>query len=153
MSRPNTRGKNPLSLAVTRMREVHGPSMEAFAKRLRVALNTVSRWENSRPPSGKSLEMLYRFAKKHGPATSTDMLLRAITREKSEEFRRYRAAEILDAANLQDVRILLRKLWNFEEAKGNVDPLHEPERREYLLKFSDRLCLGGRKEFLGEVES
>ena len=78
---------------------------------------------------------------------SADTLLRAVTREKSEEYRRYRTAEILDAGNVQDLCILLRKWWNFEQLHGNVD---DQQRRKYFLMMADRLCLGGRKEFLGE---
>jgi hypothetical protein len=126
--------------------------MESFAVRMRVALNTVSRWENSAPPRGKALEKLYRFAKRHGPATSEDTLLRAITGEKSEEYRRYRMAEILHPGNVQDLRMVLLHLWQHEEAQGQLHPVFDQQRREYLLKMADYLCMGGRKEFLGEVE-
>jgi transcriptional regulator with XRE-family HTH domain len=132
------------------MREAQGDTMETFARRLRVSLNTVSRWENSLPPTGRSLEKLYRFAKRHGPASSADALLQAITREKSEEYRRYRTAQILDAGNVQDLRVLLRQLFEFERENGQLDPLHDPEKWEYFLRLADRLCIGGRKEFLGE---
>jgi hypothetical protein len=125
--------------------------MEAFAARLRVALNTVSRWENSQPPRGASLEKLYRFAKRHGPAASAEILLRAITREKSEEYRRYRTAEILDAGNVQDLRVLLRELFTLERDNGQLDPLHDAQKWEYFMQLADRLCLDGRKEFLGAV--
>jgi transcriptional regulator with XRE-family HTH domain len=152
MGRPTSRPKSAVSLAITRMREAQGDTMESFAVRLKVALNTVSRWENSLPPTGKSLEKLYRFAKRHGPATSANTLLRAITREKSAEFARYRMAEIIDPGNVQDLRMVLLALWQFEDAHGGVDPFHEPQRREYLLKMADYLCIGGREEFLGEVE-
>ena len=97
--------------------------MESFAARLRVALNTVSRCENSQPPRGKSLEKFYRFAKKNGPATSTDTLLRAITREKSEEYRRYRTAQILDAGNVEELRFLVRTWWGLRERQGHRGPV------------------------------
>jgi transcriptional regulator with XRE-family HTH domain len=140
---------------VQAMREAQGESMEAFAKRMKVALNTVSRWENSAPPRGKTLEKLYRFAKRNGPANSAEILLRAITREKSEEFRRWREAQILDAGNVQDLRVLLRELCQQEHANGELDPIHNRVRRDYLLKMADLLCIGGRKEILellGETE-
>src|SRR4029453_15587755 len=113
MARPTSRPKTEVSLAVTRTREAQGLTMESFAARLKGSLNSVSRWENSNPePSGKSLQKLYDFARKHGPATSADTLLRAITREKSEEHRRYRTAQILDPGNVQDLRILVRQLFD-----------------------------------------
>ena len=83
MGRPSTRPKSEVSLAITRMRENQGDTMEAFAARLKVALNTVSRWENLRPPRGKSLQKLYNFAKRHGPAASADTLSNAIAQETS----------------------------------------------------------------------
>ena len=126
--------------------------MEAFARKLKVAMNTVSRWENSLPPSGKSLEKLYRYAQRHGPAASAFTFLEAITREKDEEYRRYRTAQILDAGNVQDLRWLFRELFNLERDAGQLDPLHDAEKREMFLKIADRLCMGGRKEFLGEEE-
>jgi hypothetical protein len=104
-------------------------------------------------PSGKFLEKLYRFAKRHGPATSADTFLRAITREHEQISRRYREALILSPENVQEVRALLRELWQFEEANGNVDPQHDPVRRNYLLKLAERLCLNGRKDLIpGEDE-
>src|SRR5215467_9779893 len=125
MGRPTSRPKSEVSLAITRMRESAGDTIESFAARLKVALNTVSRWENSQPPRGESLAKLYRFAKRHGPPTSADVLLRAITLEKSEEYRRYRTAQILDAGNVQDLRVLLRELFEFEREHDQLDPLHD----------------------------
>jgi DNA-binding transcriptional regulator YiaG len=46
MGRPTSRPKTEVSLAVTQMREAQGDTMERFAARLKVALNTVNRWEN-----------------------------------------------------------------------------------------------------------
>jgi transcriptional regulator with XRE-family HTH domain len=152
MGRPTSRIKSETSLAVTRMREHLGESMERFASRMRVSLNSVSRWENSQPPKGRTLERLFRAAKRHGPASSAATLLAAITREKSDQYRRYRTAQIIDEGNVHDLRLLLRELWDFESGQGNVDPFHDSVRREYLLKLADGLCLGGRKEFLGEDE-
>ncbi len=136
------------------MRDFLHLTQDELSKRLRVTAVTVARWESSHPPRGKTLEKLYRFAQRNGPAVSADVFLRQLTREKETEYRRYRMAQILDAGNVQDLRILLRDWWQFEDAQGNVDPLHEHEarRREYFLKMADRVCLGGRKEFLGEVE-
>ena len=126
--------------------------MAAFARQIGVQLNTVSRWENSLPPTGESLDRLYRYAKKHGPATSAATLLAAVTREKSEEFQRYRMAQILDPQNVHDLRVLLHQWWQSEDADGCVDPVHNAERREYFLQMADRLHPGGRKAFLGENE-
>jgi len=150
MPRPASSPKSEVSVAVTRIRERHGFTMETFAVRMKVALNTVSRWENSLPPRGKALEKLYRFAKRNGHAASEATLLAAITREKSAEFRRYRMAQVLDPGNVHDMRVLLREWWQWEERNGNVDPFHDPERREYFLQLADFLSEGGRKEFLGE---
>jgi transcriptional regulator with XRE-family HTH domain len=130
------------------MREYRGETMEEFAARLKVALNTVSRWENSQPPRGKSLEKLYRFAKRHGPVVSAVTLLSAITREKSAEYRRYRTAQIVDPGNVQDLRVLLRQLFEFERNSGQLDPLHDAAKWEFFMQLADRLCLDGRKEFL-----
>jgi transcriptional regulator with XRE-family HTH domain len=137
------------------MREAQGDTMETFARRLQVALNTVSRWENSKPPTGRSLEKLYLFAKRHGPATCADTLGCAIAREREDRVRekedqsrsRYRAAQILDPGNLADARGTLSALWRFEQAGGGLD---HRQRRELLLQLADRLCLGGRKDLLEE---
>jgi transcriptional regulator with XRE-family HTH domain len=134
------------------MREAQGDTMESFARKLRVSLNTVSRWENSLPPRGKSLEKLYRYAKRHGPETSAATLLRSITDEKSQEYRRYRTQQILDAGNVQDLRVLFRELWELEATAGRLDPLHDSAKREYFLLMADHLFVGGRKEFLGYYE-
>ena len=133
------------------MRESLGLTMEEFAARLKVAMNTVSRWENSRPPTGPSLERLYRFAKRNGPASSAETLLAAITSEKKAEFRRYRTAEIMNAENLQHSRDLLRGLWKWVEENGTLRDT-EDTTREFILALADRWFLGGRKEFLGEDE-
>jgi transcriptional regulator with XRE-family HTH domain len=152
MARPTSTPKNETSAALTRMREYLGLTQEQFAQRLRVATTTVARWESSHPPRGKTLERLYRFAQRNGPAVTADTFLRQITREKEHEYRRYRTAQIIDAGNVQDLRMVLLALWQLEDSHGRVDPFHDPERREYLLKMADYLCIGGRKEFLGEVK-
>ena len=151
MGRPSTRPKSEVSLAITRMRENQGDTMEAVAARLKVALNTVSRWENLRPPRGKSLQKLYEaFAKRHGHAASAETFLRQLNREHDEEYRRIRTAVLGSAENVQDLRVLLRELWELEETKPNKDPFHDALRRTHLLKMADCLWLGGRDEFLGE---
>jgi transcriptional regulator with XRE-family HTH domain len=127
------------------MREAQGDTMETFAVRMKVAMNTVSRWENSQPPRGKTLEKLYRFAKKHGPSGVADMLLAQIETEKDQQYRRIRRAQILDAKNLMNVQAILIFWWSFERDQGM-----NPQRREYFLMLADRLWHGGRKEFLGE---
>jgi transcriptional regulator with XRE-family HTH domain len=144
------------------MREAQGDTMESFAARLRVALNTVSRWENSAPPTRKSLERLYRFAKRHGPATSADALFQAIMREKSAEHRRYRTAQILVAGNLQNAQIVLRRLYQyvkprkpFEIVSSAYLPSHERLKQDLLpdlLQLADLLFPEGRKEMTGENE-
>ncbi len=95
---------------------------------------------------------IYRFARRHGLADSADTLLRAITQEKSEEFRRYRSAQILDAGNVQDLRVLLREFWESEQLQGEVDPVFDEQRRNYFLQLADRLFIGGRKELLGDID-
>jgi len=134
------------------MREAQGLTMEGFARVMNVSLNTVSRWENSAPPVGGTLERLYKYAKKHGPAMSAATLLDAMTREKSEEFQRVRMAQVLDPLNVNDLRVLLHQWWQSEDADGGVDPVHNAERREYFLQMADRLHPGGRTAFLGENE-
>lgn len=126
--------------------------MESFAARMKVALNTISRWENSQPPRGKSLRKLYSFAKRHGQAASAETFLRQLNREHDEEYRRIRTAVLGSAENVQDLRVLLRELWDFEKTKPDKDPFHDALRRVYLLKMADRLWLGGRDEFLGEIK-
>jgi transcriptional regulator with XRE-family HTH domain len=151
MARPTQQPKADVSVALARMREFLHLTQDDLAKRLRVTTVTVARWETSHPPRGKTLERLLRFAQRNGPAVSADMFLRAITREKSEEYRRYRTAQILDAGNVQDLRVLLRELFEFERDSGQLDPLHDARKWNYFMMLADRLCLGGRKEFLGAV--
>jgi transcriptional regulator with XRE-family HTH domain len=132
------------------MREAQGLTMEAFARKMRVAMNTVSRWENSLPPSGKSLEKVHAYAQIHGPATSADTLLRAITREKTDEYRRYRTAQILDPGNLHDVQLVLRRLYR--AVRADINPFFEAAMLEDLLLLADFLLPGKRAELEEEDE-
>jgi len=152
MARPTQQPKADVSVALARMREFLHLTQDELAKRLRVSTVTVARWETSHPPRAKTLERLYRFAQRNGPGVSADMLLRAVTREKSDEYRRYRTAQILDAGNVQDLRALVRQLFEFERDHGELDPLHDAAKWDYFMQIADRLCIGGRNEFLGENE-
>jgi transcriptional regulator with XRE-family HTH domain len=65
MARPTSRKKSELSKAVVELRVLLGENQQAFSNRLGIALNTVARYETSRPPSGEMLLRLGQLAAMH----------------------------------------------------------------------------------------
>jgi hypothetical protein len=48
------------------LRQALGESQQAFAYRMKTAVRTIARWETTRPPTGKTLNDLYRVAIESG---------------------------------------------------------------------------------------
>ena len=142
MPRPTTRAKSDVSLALTQLRESLGDSLQTFANRLHVALTTCGRWETSNPPRGKTLRRFYLLARRH-EHPSAEVFAAALEREKQHLGMRNRIAQIQDAFNLHDARIVLEEIWN------NRDPF-EDEQCERYLKLADLLLIDGRKILKGE---
>jgi transcriptional regulator with XRE-family HTH domain len=133
--------------------------MEAFARRCEVALNTVSRWENSKPPSGESLETLYRLASKHRHK-SARVFKFALDDEQEQEQTRRRMGVILDRWNVLEAARVLEDLWDahlkvrkeifypFQGERDDEAVRASEEERRILLKLADLLRIDGKKEFL-----
>jgi len=58
MPRPLSTHRTPISQALIELRTRLGDSQQAFSNRLGVALQTVTRWETSNPPTGMALSRL-----------------------------------------------------------------------------------------------
>jgi hypothetical protein len=72
MARPTSRKKDPVSIALIRMRKQLGMTQARFAHALGVALPTVGRWESWDPPRGMMLVGLYHFAVVEGLSAAVD---------------------------------------------------------------------------------
>jgi transcriptional regulator with XRE-family HTH domain len=145
MARPTSRFLTEPSAALVEMRNYLHLTQEQLAQRLRVSSITVSRWETTHPPRGKTLQRLRDFAKRQGATGAVGRFQTQIELEKDAEYRRIRRAQILDAKNLMNIKAHLIMWWSFEMVQGM-----NAQRREWFLELVDRLWDGGRKEFLGE---
>jgi transcriptional regulator with XRE-family HTH domain len=75
------RKKTAVQKALTQLRKSLGMTQQELSERLGVILNSVSRWESSRPPSGHSLWQLQRFARDVGAPEIAAIFQRAIDQE------------------------------------------------------------------------
>src|ERR1035437_96317 len=66
MPRPTSRERDPISIAVARLRQSFGESQQEFANRTGLAITTVARYETSRPPQGESLDLFCALARQQG---------------------------------------------------------------------------------------
>jgi transcriptional regulator with XRE-family HTH domain len=73
MPRPTSRKKSDLSIAVCELRSLLGDSQQSFSNRLGLALNTIARYETTRPPSGDVLLLLAEVAEQYGHFPSSDL--------------------------------------------------------------------------------
>jgi transcriptional regulator with XRE-family HTH domain len=149
MARPTSRAKNPVSAALTDLRESLGDSMQEFSNRMGVALTTIGRYETSHPPTGKALRRFHALAKRYDHAPACKVFGEAITHEKEHGRRRKRKGQILwNEHTLDQAGTLLKTLWQVIEA--SLDPVWNESERELLMNMADLLLVGGRKDLRGK---
>jgi transcriptional regulator with XRE-family HTH domain len=120
--------------------------MEEFAKRMKVALNTVSRWENSQPPTGKTLKRLYALANRVGAVHSIRPFELALREGNAEAFQKVRSAQIVTPENLERMRSAFRELYLLERRENeNFD--NNDEKWFKFVKLAEMLYVGGYEEF------
>jgi transcriptional regulator with XRE-family HTH domain len=162
MSRPTSRPKSDVSLAITRLRESLGETQHEFARRLRLTPVSVARYETSREPRGAILERLYRLGAKHHPP-SAKVFRRALDDEKEQQYLRRRMGEILDPLNVKAASQTLMEIRETQErlrqailGTPSIDGVDQfiliafDDVEEQIRKMADLLLIGGRKEYLGE---
>jgi transcriptional regulator with XRE-family HTH domain len=154
MARPTSRQKSLASIGVTLLRQHFNETMEEFAARMKVARNTVTRWENSQPPSGKTLKRLLALAKHHGVEYSVAAFEESLDQKSEEQFQKARAAQIASPENLDGVRLWFCTLYELLGFGEELDPDENPWASPHgvFVNIADHLFAGGFEELLTIVK-
>ncbi len=119
MPRPSSSKKSPVARAIVDLRAKLGDSQPTFASRLRLAHQTVARWETKVPPTGVMLKMLWHLADEISLPRVGDVFREAYLKE-LEERDGLRGRFALQG----DIRTRLAKMV------GALKPLLDPHRNK-----------------------
>src|SRR5689334_10060900 len=137
MARNASREKSDLSYAVVQLRKSFGDTQNAFADRLGITPIVVARWETTRPPRDKSLELLLNVAEKQGDI-SQYVFRKYLREERGLQSRFDRLANSLKPEYESETRNLIRDLMFHIGTHDQLDIEERARWLSYLVEIGER---------------
>jgi transcriptional regulator with XRE-family HTH domain len=156
MSRPSSKEKDLVSLAIVSLRKFLGDSQQEFATRLGTSQPVVGRYETNYTPGEKVLRQLYELAVKAGHEQSASVFKGALDMAETGRRAALRAEHMMSPVNLRAANDVLISQWNTlssvgpNSTKAELLKIIKQVRRD-SLKMADLIMFYGRQELRGEI--